>query len=125
MTGRRSYAFEIAMRARDGSWQVVAARSGTFSRPPKATARSIAERWIHEQAGQLRGGRLVVLGKRRTPPRRFDASVRVRILDRLDGYLLAAAYVGVDRDQDRVGSPFGGHDEYLPAALARAGGDRG
>lgn len=120
MRGRRGYAFEIATRGRDCEWSVAVATSGMFSRSPKATARSIAERWIFEQAGQLRGGRLIILGKWRRPPRAFDASVRILILDQLGGRRLAAAYIGVDR----VAPSTGGRDHYLVPELAFAGGDR-
>lgn len=95
MRGSRCYVFEIATR-RGGPWSVVAAGSGVFSRAPKATVRSIAERWIFEQAGQLRGGRLVIVGKRNRPCRSFEAFVRVRVLDDRRGQL-AAAYVGVEQ----------------------------
>jgi hypothetical protein len=120
MRGRRDYSFEIATRGSDGEWSVAVARTGIFSRSPKATVRSIAERWIFEQAGQLRGGRLIILGRRRTPPRAFDASVRIRILDQLGGRQLAAAYIGVDR----IAPSAGGRDHYLAPALAMAGGVR-
>jgi hypothetical protein len=125
MRGRRSYAFEIATRRKDGQWSVVVARSSVFSRAPKATARSIAERWIFEQAGQLRGGRLVVLGRWRTARRSFDASVRIRILDRVGGRQLAVAFIGNDRDQATVVPPSPTRDEYMPATLALARSGRG
>ncbi|GAB2679464.1 hypothetical protein [Kribbella swartbergensis] len=124
MRGRRAYAFEIAMRGRDGRWIVVVAKSGMFTRSPKATARSIAERWIFEQAGQLRGGRLVIRGKRRTVPRAFDASVRIRIMDELGARQLAAAYIGLDRSQGLAASAGDRKDHYVIPALALAGGDR-
>ena len=123
MRGRRGYAFEIATRGCDGQWVVVAARAGAFSRSPKATARSIAERWIFEQAGQLRGGRLVILGRRQRPPRAFEATVRIRVLDRLGGRQLAAAYIGLDRGQDPITPP--SRDHYLAPELALDGGGRG
>jgi hypothetical protein len=126
MRGRRRYVFEIAMR-RGSQWSVAAVGSGTFSRVPKATVRSIAERWIFEQAGQLRGGRLVILGKRKAPPTTFDASVRIRILDdRLR--LLAAAYIGVDRRKGAVLPPGKdvtvGRDDYLSPAMVVSGRGR-
>ncbi len=104
MRGRRMYAFEIATRGNDGQWTVVAAGTNAFSRPPKATVRSLAERWIHENTGRLGGGRLIIVGRRRGAPRAFVAGVRIRLLDRPDGYALATAYVGVDRrDAIRIG----------------------
>ncbi|GAB3934039.1 hypothetical protein GCM10029976_042420 [Kribbella albertanoniae] len=91
------YAFEIATRESDGRWTVVASGTNVFSRPPKATVRSLAERWIHEHTGRLGGGRLVIVGRRRGAPRAFVAGVRIQLLDRPGGYALATAYVGVDR----------------------------
>jgi len=121
MRGRRGYSFEIATRKGDVEWSVTVARAGIFSRWPKATVRSIAERWIFEQAGQLRGGRLIILARRRTPPRAFDASVRIWILDQFGGrQLAAAAYIGVDR----IAPSADGRDHYLVPALAMAGGMR-
>ena len=115
MRGRRIYAFEIATRRSDGAWTVITSGAGAFSRPPVATVRSLAERWIHERTGQLRGGRLVVVGRRRGAPRTLVASVRIRVLDQVDGHPLASAYIGVDRRDDvRV-------DRYERAA----GGSRG
>jgi hypothetical protein len=96
MRGRARYTFEIARRQEGNSWRLLIAKSGLFSRGPKQTVRSIAERWIHEQQGQLRGGRLVIRGKRGDAPRRFEATVRVRILAD-DGQQLAVAYIGTDR----------------------------
>ena len=97
MRGRARYTFDIAARGRDGSWTVIAARSGRFSRGPKATARSIAERWIFEHVGQLAGGRLVIRGGQRGVPRKFVATVRIRILDEYGVRQLAVAYIGTDR----------------------------
>ncbi|WP_405056861.1 hypothetical protein OG474_29495 [Kribbella sp. NBC_01505] len=97
MRGRRMYAFEIAKRGKDGSWSRVASGTGQFSRPPKASVRSIAERWIHEETGRLSGGRLLVVGRRRGVPRGFVPSVRIRLLDPAGAYPLAAAYIGLDR----------------------------
>jgi hypothetical protein len=127
MRGRRRYAFEIATRS-SGQWSVVVAGSGVFSRAPKATVRSIAERWIFEQAGQLRGGRLIIFGKRSVPPRSFDAFVRIRILDVGLGQL-AAAYIGVDKRRDPVLRPADdgtvGRADYLSAAMVVSGRARG
>jgi hypothetical protein len=106
MRGRRMYAFEIATRARDGSWSTVASGSGQFSRPPKASVRSIAERWIHEETGRLSGGRLLVVGRRRNAPRGFVAGVRIRLLDPQGDYPLASAYIGLDR-RDHYQLPVG------------------
>jgi hypothetical protein len=128
MRGRRRYAFEIAMRGRDGQWSVAVARSGFFSRSPKATARSIAERWIFEQAGQLRGGRLVILGRRCGPPRAFDATVRIRILHEYGARQLAAAYIGVDWRRVSTSNdhgPIAGRDNYLPPSNVLVGRSRG
>lgn len=109
MKGRVIYAYEIAVR-RDGEvWHALASGTGMFSRSPKATARSLVERWIHEQQGQLRGGRVVVRGRRVAAPRAFDASVRIRILaGDGSGRQLAAAYIGDDRTRparDRYAVP--------------------
>ncbi|WP_328522902.1 hypothetical protein [Kribbella sp. NBC_00359] len=92
------YDFEIATRRDESSWHLVAVRTGLFSRGAKATARSIVERWIHEQTGQMRGGRLLIKGRRGQLPRTFEAFVRVRILAG-DGTArqLAVAYIGADR----------------------------
>lgn len=97
MRGKRMYAFEISTRGRNGSWSTVASGIGEFSRPPKASVRSIAERWIHEETGRLRGGRLIVVGRRRRAPRWFVPRVRIQLLDRAGEYPLASAYVGDDR----------------------------
>lgn len=133
MRGSRCYVFEIATR-RGGPWSVVADGSGVFSRTPKATVRSIAERWIFEQAGQLRGGRLVIVGKRNRSCRSFEAFVRVRVLDDRGGQL-AAAYVGVE--QGRAPALQAGGDRtfgwasdiasamFVRPAVAVAGRDRG
>jgi len=91
------YAFEIATRGQDGSWSTVASGSGQFSRPPKASVRSIAERWIHEETGRLSGGRLLVVGRRRSAPQGFVAGVRIRLLDPAGDYPLASACIGLDR----------------------------
>jgi hypothetical protein len=100
MRRRVAYTFEIARRDGDDCWHVLVAQSGLFSRAPKATARSIAERWIFEQAGQLRGGRLVIVGRGGREPRRFDATVRVRVIDFADGTRdLAVAYIGTDQER--------------------------
>ncbi|MFF1819826.1 hypothetical protein ACFVWG_21170 [Kribbella sp. NPDC058245] len=97
MRGRKMYAFEIATRGNASEWVTAASGVGVFSRAPKPTVRSIAERWIHEQTGRLRGGRLVVVGRRRGAPRGFVPSVRIRLLDRAGHRPLASAYIGVDR----------------------------
>lgn len=98
MRGRVRYNIEIGLRQSDGSWLLLVEGSGLFSRRPKQTVRSIAERWIHEQQGQLRGGRLIIRGKRADAPRGFEATVRVRVLaDDESGRPLAAAYIGTDR----------------------------
>lgn len=98
MRGRVRYTFEIATRRRGGSWNTIAVRTDLFSRGAKATARSIVERWIHEQQGQLVGGRVVIRGRRGDVPRSFEASARVRILaGDGSGRQLAVAYVGTDR----------------------------
>ncbi|GAB3930351.1 hypothetical protein GCM10029976_031980 [Kribbella albertanoniae] len=97
MRGTKMYAFEIATRGRGGEWVTVASGLGVFSRAPKPTVRSIAERWIHEQTGRLRGGRLIVVGRRRAAPRGFVPSVRIRLTDRAGDRPLASAYIGVDR----------------------------
>jgi len=93
------YTFEIATRAHDGHWSVLTTQSGLFSRAPQATARSIAERWIFEQAGQLRGGRLVIHGKRGEPPKTVDTVVRILILDHVTARRLAAAYIIADHSR--------------------------
>lgn len=98
MRGRVRYNFEIATWRRGGSWNTETVRTGLFSRGAKATARSIVERWIHEQQGQLIGGRVVIKGRRGDVPRGFEASARVRILaGDGSGRQLAVAYVGTDR----------------------------
>jgi hypothetical protein len=100
---------------------VVAARSGFFSRSPKSTARSIVERWIFEQQGQLRGGRVVILGKQHAEPKAFDASVRIRILaGDGSGRQLAVAYIGADVVRRT------GKDAYsMPSAALLAAGHLG
>ncbi|GAA0597370.1 hypothetical protein GCM10009534_34680 [Kribbella sandramycini] len=107
MRGKRMYAFEISTRSLDGSWSTVASGVAEFSRPPKASVRSIAERWIHEETGRLRGGRLIVVGRRRHAPRWLVPAVRIRLLDRAGEYPLASAYIGEDRRDAvrRVGLP--------------------
>src|SRR6266540_6697703 len=98
MKGRVRYSFEIATRRDGGSWHRPVTRTGLFSRNPKATARSIVERWIHEQQGQLLGGRVVIRGRSTSVPRAFEASVRVRLLaGDGSGRQLAVAYIGTDR----------------------------
>jgi hypothetical protein len=116
MKGRVRYTFEIATRGGGDSWCLLVTRSELFSRGPKQTVRSIAERWIHEQQGQLRGGRLVIRGRRGRAPRGFTATVRVRILAGDEsGRQLAAAYIGLDRI-----------DAYaLPDSLVSAGRGHG
>ena len=100
MKGRVRYTFEIATRREGRVWQVLVARSGLFSRTPKSTARSIVERWIFEQQGQLRGGRVVIQGRRTAAPKGFETTVRVRVLaGDGSGRQLAVAYIGVDRSQ--------------------------
>jgi hypothetical protein len=96
MNGVRHYTFEIATRTHDGQWTVLTTQSGTFTRGAKATARSIAERWIIGQARRLPGGRLVVLGRRGEPRRTADAMVRILILKNGSRRRLAAAYVVSD-----------------------------
>ena len=121
MRGRRMYAFEIATRGRNGAWTVVASGTNLFSRPPKPTVRSVAERWIHENTGRTGGGRLVVVGRRGSAPRAFVAGVRIQLLDRVGGYALATAYIGVDRrDAVRVG-----RDHYELPALTGVHDGRG
>jgi hypothetical protein len=98
MKGRVRYAYEIAVRSDGGTWRDVVAGSSYFSRSAKATARSLVERWIHEQQGQLRGGRVIVRGRRLAAPRAFEATVRITILaGDGSGRRLAAAYIGDDR----------------------------
>jgi len=103
------YAYEIAVRRDGGVWQALASGTGIFSRKPKATARSLVERWIHEQQGQLRGGRVVVRGRRPAAPRAFEATVRITILaGDGSGRQLAVAYIGDDRTRparDRYAVP--------------------
>ena len=100
MKGLVRYTYEIAIRHDSGTWHPLVARSGFFSRSPKSTARSLVERWIHEQQGQLRGGRVVIRGRRAAVPRAFEATVRVRVLaGDGSGRQLAAAYIGDDRAQ--------------------------
>jgi hypothetical protein len=97
MRRKVAYGIEIAARDTHGEWQVLTAKAGLFSRKPKPTARSIIERWIHEQSGQLRGGRVVIVGPKASLPRQFETTVRVRILDFEDRTReLAAAYIGSD-----------------------------
>jgi hypothetical protein len=111
MRRRVAYNFEIARRGDDERWHVLVARSGLFSRGPKATARSIVERWIFEQAGQLRGGRLVIVGRGGREPRRFDATVRVRVIDFANGTRdLAVAYIGTDQERGARRGPRRGAD---------------
>jgi hypothetical protein len=45
------------------------------------TVRSVAQRWIFAPAGQLRSRRLVIASRRSAPPRTFNATGRIRILD--------------------------------------------
>lgn len=136
MKGRVRYIFEIATRSGGGDWQIALSRTGEFTREPKATARSIVERWIFEQAGQLRGGRVIIRGARTGAPRAFDATVRVRILaGDGSGRQLAAAFVGSDvsigaRVRRRLGAvlgasaahsqPLGGSDVDSEPAAARS-----
>jgi hypothetical protein len=123
MRARMTYELDIAMRGRDGRWWVAVARSAQFDRSPMSTARSIAERWIFEETGELPGGRLLVVGQRHRLPQSFDASVRIRILDKPGGRQLAAAYIGIDCGRGRT--PTGsGRDHYLPAAMVLAGDAR-
>jgi hypothetical protein len=97
MRRKVAYGIEIATRDLHGEWQILTAKAGLFSRKPKPTARSIIERWIHEQSGQLRGGRVVILGPKASLPRQFETTVRVRILDyEARTRELAAAYIGSD-----------------------------
>ena len=134
MKGRVRYTFEIATRRDDQTWHVLVARTGLFSRRPKATARSIVERWSHEQQGQLRGGRVVIGGRRAAVPKHFDATVRIRVLaGDGSGRQLAVAFIGIDRvareDGARRSDPRTARDEYavpdLPRAEHLAGQGRG
>lgn len=128
MRGRVRYVVEIATRRDGGSWHPLVTRSGLFSRGPKATARSIVERWIFEQQGQLRGGRVVIRGRRAGVRRAFEATVRVRILAGDEsGRQLAVAYIGIDHARRFVVPPSDhGRDHYLPPrSLELAGGVRG
>lgn len=117
MRRKVAYGIEIATRGAHGEWQVRTAKAGLFSRKPKATARSIIERWIHEQSGQLRGGRVVIVGSKESLPRHFETTVRVRILDFDDrSRELAVAYIGSDapagpRRVDRWELPMPGYGE--------------
>lgn len=122
MRGRTRYVFDIAMRGQDHEWSVAVSKAAMFSRRPKETTRSIAERWIFEQAGQLRGSRLLIVGKRARPPRSFDADVRIRIMERIGGRQLAAAYTGVDRGRGSAAPAHPSRDHYLQPATAVAGG---
>lgn len=98
MKGLVRYTYEIAVRRKSGTWHALVTGSGIFSRSPKSTARSLVERWIHEQQGQLRGGRVVIRGRRTAAPRAFEATVRVKVLaGDGSGRQLAAAYIGDDR----------------------------
>jgi len=122
MKGRVRYTFEIATRREGGAWQALVTRSGMFSRSPKATARSIVERWIHEQHGQLRGGRVVIRGRRTAAPRAFEATVRVRVLagDGSDRQL-AVAYIGTDTGGGSQRDAYSLPDQSL-ASVGRAVG---
>lgn len=115
LRGTRHYTFEIATRTPDGRWAVGAAQSGVFTRTAKATARSIAERWIIERRGQLGGGRLVILGEHDEPPRTFDSAVRIVIRDPGTGRRLAAAHIGTDRELGSRKSRLG---EWWASAVA-------
>lgn len=103
LRGSRQYTFEIATRAEDGRWTILVAQSGHYSRTPEATARSIAERWILEQARRLPGGRLLVHGKRGEPPKSFVTIARILIRDPRTTRRLAAAYIGTDRTRSPAG----------------------
>lgn len=53
MRGRRTYAFEIAVRGSGGEWLSAVTRSGPFTRGPKATDASVRIRILGQTGRQL------------------------------------------------------------------------
>lgn len=95
---RAHYAYEIATRGDNGGWRVVMSSWGIFTRDPRATARSLLERWINDHLGQLPGGRVYVFECPKDPePAGIVGDVRVRIYNNpaaAGSRPLAAAYLG-------------------------------
>lgn len=101
------YAYDIATTDVRGDWTFDVSGKDVFVRDPRSTARSLLERWIHDNYRQLAGGgRVLVLtgAKAATVSERdgFAPNVRVRVFRTHDAHtrsLAAIAYLArVERD---------------------------
>lgn len=101
---RRLYAYEIATRPPGGEWTIVTAENDVFIRDPRSIARSIIERWIHENLRRLDGGRVVVTSGQGADlaPGGLAPYVRVRVFR--GGTVVSVGYLGhlvADSELDR------------------------
>lgn len=108
------YAYDVATMDVDGDWTVDLSGQDVFSRDPASTARSLLERWIHDNCRQLTGGGrvLVFAGSKAARSGHLDGlapNVRVRVFRTHNGNphtrsLAAIAYLArVERDDDSTG----------------------
>jgi hypothetical protein len=98
------YFYEIASRDETNHWQVVTTDRVASTRDPQSTARSVIERWINDQHGQLPGGQVFIFNHpKTTEPNDITASTRVRIYTTHPPHkscILAAAYIGHHNHSD-------------------------